>query len=278
MNNMYAHIFGESEATKQARENRNNMFQAMLDSRKQAAEQQRTDDVKMAKYNALGNVLTSMVQPLGWRAGGGSTGGVQPYDNRQYLEAFNRAVKASDNLRNIGLAEDEYKLKIADEDYRRAQALDDDMRRYQQKIDAAEREARIWAEKEATRQANTLEAIEARGDVQKWLAEYRAAHRVTGRGGMSVDDRALIAARNNYEQYKRTLMTQGTTPPTFEEYLKGEGINVTDTTAKPSASPAPKPAATATTKPAGKTGGFKTGGTTATATTTNSGKTGGFKH
>ena len=103
MNNIYASIFGEAPATRQAREARDSAFQAMLNTRKQTAEQQRTDDVKMARYNAFGNLLTTMVQPLGW-AMGGSTGGVQKYDDRQYISAFNRAVKAADDIRNIGSA------------------------------------------------------------------------------------------------------------------------------------------------------------------------------
>ena len=98
-------------------------FQDMLKAKKQSIEQQRTADTRMARVNALGNLLTTMVQPIGWAIGGkgfgGVTGGVQPVDNRQYLEAFNRAVKANEDLRNIGSMEDEFKFKMAQDKYNR---------------------------------------------------------------------------------------------------------------------------------------------------------------
>ena len=114
-------VFGpEPTQAEQAASVRDQSFQDWINSRKQAVEQQRTEDVRMARLNALGNVLTTMVQPLGWSAGG-ATAGVQPIDNRQYLQAFERAQKASDDLRNIGTMEGEYQFKLADEAYRRAQ-------------------------------------------------------------------------------------------------------------------------------------------------------------
>ena len=234
MDNIFASIFGETPATKAARENRDSAFQAMLDTRKQVAETARTDNVRMARANALGNILTTMVQPLGWAIGGrgnhANTGGVQTYDNRAYLDAFNRAVKATDDVRNIGTAEDEYKLKLADEAYKRQLALDDQMRNAAIRQAQLETQAQQKLDYEKQRQADELEKIEARGEVQKWLAEYKATHRVVGRGGLSVDDRALIAARNNYEQYRRTRATQGLQPLTFEQYMKNEGYEVQDTT------------------------------------------------
>lgn len=202
--NIYASIFGETPQTRQARLQRDSAFQSMLDSRRQALEQQRTDDVTMARYNALGNLLTTMVQPLGWSVGGGrvgATGGYQPYDNRQYISAFNRAVKASDDLRNIGTMEGEYRFNLANEDYRRALSLEDEERRIARSIDAEKRHE------------YTMDEIAARG--------------------LSVDDRALITARNNYETYKRTRIIKGQPYMSFEQYMKGEGYDV---------APAQKPA------------------------------------
>lgn len=247
MNNIYASIFGESPATKQARAQRDSAFQSMLDTRKKAVEEQRTSDVQMARYNALGNLLTTMVQPIGWGIGGRgkTTGGVEPYDQRQYLDAFNRAVKDAENLRNIGTQEGEYQFKLADEEYRRALANDQayrnavlseitDNRRAQQKLDY-----------EARRQEDELAKIAARGDVQKELADLKARYRVT-RGGLSVSDRAIITARNNYEQYKRTKITQGMPYMTFEQYMNdAEGFDLTPTQAAPAPKPAPKPSAPA---------------------------------
>lgn len=257
MNNIYASIFGESPATKQARAQRDSAFQSMLDTRKKAVEEQKTADETMARYNAFGNLLTTMVQPLGWGVGGGfngsNTGGVQKYDDRQYIAAFNRAVKDAENLRNIGTEQDEYRLKLADEEYRRALANDQayrnamlaeitDNRRAQQKLDY-----------EAKRQEDELEKIAARGDVQKELADLKAKYRIT-RGGLSVNDRAIITARNNYEQYKRTKITQGMPYMTFEQYMNNEeGF---DLAPQPAQTPAPKPAAkpATTAKPSGGAG------------------------
>ena len=110
-------------ASEAARERYESTLQGMFDRRREALEKQQTENTKLAKYNALGNLLTTLVQPIGWAIGGkgsGVTGGVQPYDNRQYLEAFNRAVKASDDLRNLGASEDEFELKMAYDEYNRA--------------------------------------------------------------------------------------------------------------------------------------------------------------
>ena len=163
-------IFGSP--LEQAQSQRDASFQNWLNQRRASVEKQRTDDIKMAKYNALGNALTTMVQPIGW-AIGGSTGDVQPYDNRQYLEAFNRAVKASDDLRNIGDMEAEYQFKLADEDYRRQLALEDRQRQraesledyfkrldYQQKIGAASNEKDLF-------QARRTAAVKAYYDLMR---------------------------------------------------------------------------------------------------------------
>lgn len=257
--NIYASIFGETPQTRQARLQRDSAFQSMLDSRRQALEQQRTDDVTMARYNALGNLLTTMVQPLGWSVGGGrvgATGGYQPYDNRQYISAFNRAVKASDDLRNIGTMEGEYRFNLANEDYRRALSLEDEERRIARSIDAEKRKAEIQDEYAKQRHEYTMDEIAARGDAQKELAEMKAKYRVTRSGSrLSVDDRALITARNNYETYKRTRIIQGQPYMSFEQYMKGEGFDV---------APAQKPATGSgrTTADLGDTKQSKSGGRT----------------
>ena len=132
MTNMFANIFGGPTAQK-AREARDTAYQTMLNTRRQNAVQQRTDDVKMARWNAMGNLLTTMVQPLGWAVGGkgtGVTGGVQRYDDRQYVSAFNRALKDADDIRNIGSADAEYKFKVANDDYSRALKLEDEERQH----------------------------------------------------------------------------------------------------------------------------------------------------
>jgi hypothetical protein len=174
---MYASIFGESPETQKARENRDNTFQSMLASRRQAAEQARTDNVAMARYNALGNVITSMAQLGGWAAGGG-TSDVQKYDDRQYLNAFNRAVQASDDLRNIGNADAEYRFKLADEDYRRAMALEDEERRRKQANEDYERKRRIAMQEDEAREKARMDRLQQEYDLRAKLAETQAAGQI----------------------------------------------------------------------------------------------------
>lgn len=274
-------IFGTTEASQNARAQRDSAFQTMLNARKQAVEQQRTSDVALAKYNALGNLLTTLVQPVGWAIGGGkgATGGVQPYDNRQYLAAFNRALKANDDLRNIGTSEAEYKFKLANEDYARALHLEDEARQRRQRQEDLDLQAKRQAEYAQQRHDFTMDEIEARGDAQKELAEIKNRYRVT-RGGLSVDDRALITARNNYEQYKRRKVEAGEPYMDFKQYMNDyEGLEVEDNNATATATTTQKTAQ----KPAGaeKKGGFQpwTNAVTNTtaATKTKTEKKGGFQ-
>ncbi len=292
-------IFGKAEVrsapkspSEVAYNERNTAFQDMLNFRKQEAEQARTDSVKMARYNALGNLLTSLVQPIGWGIGGGSgaTGGVQKYDDRAYLDAFNRAVKATDDIRNIGTKEAEYKFQLADEKYRRELALEDEARKRRQRQEDLEAEEARYAKRKELAHGYTMDEIEARGDVQKWLAEYKATHRITPRGGLSVDDRILIKQKGEYEELKRSLMNRGIKPPTFEEYMDGEGYDIVQ---NPNTAPAPAPSSSrpassssasgankGSANNAGKQGGFRINikNGTKTTTTANTGKQGGFRH
>lgn len=178
MKNMFASVFGD---TQKARDARDTSFQAMLNTRKQAAEQQRTDDVKMARWNAMGNLLTSLVQPVGWAIGGGGsgvTGGVQKYDDRQYISAFNRAVKDADDIRNIGSAEAEYRFKLADEDYRRAMALEDEERRRKQANEDYERKRQIAMQEDEAREKARMDRLQQEYDLRTKLAETQTAGQI----------------------------------------------------------------------------------------------------
>lgn len=268
-------IFGPKPSQyEQAAAVRDQRFQDWLNSRKQALEQQRTDDVRMARLNALGNVLTTMVQPLGWAIGGkgsGVTGGVQPIDNRQYLQAFDRAQKASNELRNIGTMEGEYQFKLAEDEYQRQQAIAD----YERK---ARMQAQIQQDYAQARHDYTMAEIDARGDYQKAVAEIRAKNRIT-KNGKSADDQNLKTAYTEYRRYLRRYWdqvgvgiqrTEKSGPLTFEQFLgtpEGGGYAI-----EPVAKQDKTPAAT---KPE-KKGGFQTGASSQTGTTSG-GKKGGFK-
>ena len=252
-NNNYAYLFGDSQAAQQAAAQRGTQFQTWLNTRKQAAERQRTSDVNMAKYNALGNLLTTMVQPVGWAVGGGGfknggTGNVQPYDNRQYIDAINRAVRANDDIRNIGTQEAEYQFKMADEAYRRQLALDDSMRNYQIRQEEMEqRDQYKQAQQEQLYQLKgELEAQKAAArlerDAQNAMNKYK--FRVGGKkSSPSENEKFIKRVRDAYQKdildpyYK--AIGQGIEkgePITFESFLedfaKRNGVTITDGTSQ----------------------------------------------
>jgi len=224
--NIYASIFGETPETQAAYGARNTAYQDMLNQRKQAVQQQRTDDVKMAKYNALGNLITSMVQPIGWAAGG-STAGVQPYDERQYLAAFNRAVKANDDLRNIGSADAEYKFKIADEAFQRAIAREDEDRRRQQRVEDAERQINYQLQKQQNQFEQQEKMKQMEIDARQALAEWKQTHQVTRKGtGISVEDRILLKELDAYNAYVGRQEAQKLPYESFEQWASKRGYQV----------------------------------------------------
>lgn len=225
--NLYASLFGESPATQQARETRNQSFQDMLSSRRQAAEQNRTDNVQMARYNALGNVLTTMVQPLGWAAGG-STAGVQKYDDRQYIDAFNRALKAQDDLRNIGNAEAEYNFKLAEQDYNRLQSLEDAERQQQRMIERQELAEQGRMERDQKKYEARQKELEQKAENDRWLAEFKAANKVTSkRTGLGIEDKILLEQVKAYN----AQVAKNTYSGTFGQWLNERGYQVGNRTA-----------------------------------------------
>lgn len=237
--NIYSAIFGGTPETQAAAEQRNASFQNMLDTRRQAAEQQRTSDVKMAKYNALGNLLTTMVQPLGWAAGGrnGATGGVQKYDDRQYIQAFNRAVKASDDLRNIGTAESEYQFKLADENYRRQLALEDEARSRAQKQEDLELKAQQRIAEIQQKFENDMAKINRQGEIRQQIADFNASHRITNRStGLSIDEREKLKLMGMYGDYRKNKESYNETPKSYADWLQEIGYSSANTSA-PAAAP-----------------------------------------
>lgn len=227
---VYDSIFGESPNTQQARAARNATFQDMLNARRQATEQQRTDDVKMARWNALGNVLTTMAQPLGWAIGGGgsvSPGGVQKYDDRQYIDSFNRAVKAADDLRNIGNAEAEYRFKLADEDYRRALAMDDEARRRKYSKEDLERKYQQKMDEMQQKFENDMAKVERQGEIRQQIAEFNATHRIRSRStGQNADWRTQQKLMQGYLDYAKIEQANNRQPKGYLDWVKQSGFDV----------------------------------------------------
>lgn len=226
MKSIYSSLFGESPATQQAREARDLSFQDMLKSRRQSAEQARTDDVQMARYNALGNLLTTMVQPIGWAAGG-TTGGVQKYDDRQYLNAFNRAVKATDDLRNIGTLEDEYRFKLAEQNYNRMQAMDDAERQQQRMIERQELAEQGRMERDQKKYEQQMELQQQKDDARMQLEQYKQTHKVSRKGtGISVGDKILLEEIRAYNQHVNNQSKAGKDFETFDQWMDKKGYKV----------------------------------------------------
>lgn len=161
-------------------------YQDMLNAHREALMKERTDNAKMARFAALGNALTSMVQPLGWAIGGGglgrgATSGYQPYDNREYISAFNRAIQAGQDLRNVNLKDAEFQYKTL-----------------QQREASARRMAEIEARTEAQ-----LEAARIRAEAQ---------------GAKAEQDREWHLWKD-YNSYWNTMNRQGKIPISYEEYV-----------------------------------------------------------
>lgn len=85
----------------------------MLQAQYQATEKRRTDAAKMAQIAALGNFLQTAFAPVGWIGQRGATSRVANPDSRQYITAFNEALKAQQDLGNIGINAAQMRLNIA---------------------------------------------------------------------------------------------------------------------------------------------------------------------
>lgn len=281
---VYDSIFGEEaiarKKSEQARENAMGLYQQMIQSRRGELEKQRTNDRRIATFNALGNALTTMVQPLGW-AVGGTTGGVQPYDNRQYIEAYNRAVKADDEIRDLNALEDEYKFKLADQDYRRALAQEDEIRR-----------AKLRDEAEAKTFERRLKLAQEQGNIRINVEDIKGKYKVRAKGGSGnvteeVGTTFLKRAATAYNNYKADYLKKQAIGiemkedlKTWEEFLGEEaakvGLEVTEKSGEATPTPVSETQSNkSTASSSGKKGGFSLAGST--PTTTQKGKKGGFQ-
>lgn len=164
----------------------------MLQSQWQAASDQRTDAHKLAQVTALGNVLQNIFTPVAWGAGGHGKATSQPItpDNRAYITAFNEAIKADQNLANVGAQNRQTMLNYEINEAARERA------RRQSMADAEAN--RAWKEYERELgQYNELEKIYARGDVRQNVENLRASlkqrYQLVGRGGKT-PEQALAAA------------------------------------------------------------------------------------
>lgn len=261
----YAPLFEEGDELESARadlsekqEEVKNYADMLFERRRKDLEEQRTGDVKRARFNALGNVLRTMVQPLGW-AVGGSVAAPQTYDNRQYIDAFNRAVKASDDIRNVGVKESEFQLGLASEEAKDARAR---VKMYEA--------MNIANEKEQAKHDKMMERIEARteakqqeidkrleNDLQKIRLRYSLAARnkkVPKTDKEKFDEEVAQDWRKQMQMYETGKLANQ--PKSFEEFYKDRARAAGYTVEE-------------------KKGGFDTGSTEEASTGT--GKKGGFE-
>lgn len=246
-NNPYGYLFGDSAATQAAQAEVGNRYQTWLNTRRDALERKRTSDINMARYNALGNLITTMVKPVGWAAGGGgfdgATAGTDKYDNRQYLDSFNSAVKAADDVRNIGSKDAEYQFQLAEDEYKRRQAQDKEARTFAEK--QMEAEERNLAKQEQQAQLYQLKAeLEAQkieGRIRTNEERARVNYRFKTRGGKAapksqVDDifkKANSAYADIVKDYYKKLsigIENLQEPPSYDEFLQNfareQGVTV----------------------------------------------------
>lgn len=143
----------------------------LLEERRNALKQEKTDAIKMQKYHALSDVLKAIGQ-MGGAAVGGAIGGnaldsapaVGEYkESRGYLDALERAKQANDRLRAL----DEQGFKLAYSKQER-----DEERAYAEKQKAEQRAHE--AEQKAEERAYKAKMEEEDRKFQKEMADYRA--------------------------------------------------------------------------------------------------------
>lgn len=152
-------------------------FSDMLAPFREKAKQEKTDAVKMQKYYALADALKSLGH-MGGAAIGGAIGGnvldsapkVGEYQqSRGYIDAFEKAKKANDRLRDL----DDYEFKLNLSKQQR-----DEERAYNEKVRAEERKyrAELMRLESELRQAEKAGDREAEEKFRLMVLELTQAH------------------------------------------------------------------------------------------------------
>lgn len=155
------------------------MLSTRLAEMKKAAEQEKTDAAKMQKYHALANVLNS-IGKLGGAAVGGAIGGnmadsapnTGEYKRSQgYIDAFEKAKKASDRLKD--LENQEYNLLARNEEREYNKFVRDAENEYKAQMMELQREwdKEFFTYKAGIEQAIAQENMELRAKLEAELAE-----------------------------------------------------------------------------------------------------------
>lgn len=196
----------------------------MLRSQWKQGVQERTDAIKMAKFNALGNVLQTAFAPVAWKAGGATAQPPQG-DQQGYITAFNRVLQADKDLSNIGRRGGELMLN-----YKMNQAEKENA--YANRAALLKQEHDYKMERLAEAKANNLAAIQARRETQLELqrnaAELRKKYFFMTKNQTFTDqklaDRLTADALNDFnaamDKWNQGGYQEGMEQPRLEDYIK----------------------------------------------------------
>lgn len=139
----------------------------MLHAQYEATEKRRTDAAKLAKVAALGNVLQTAFVPFGWIGQKGATSQVAAPDSRQYVTAFNEALKAQQDLANVGVNAAKMRLDLANRRAERAYQA-------QQRRDDREFSAKLQRQNMEFQAENNRKNMEFQAEMQKQVRKDSA--------------------------------------------------------------------------------------------------------
>lgn len=205
------------------------MLSARLAEMKEEAKHEKTDAVKMQKYHALANVLNS-IGKLGGAAVGGAIGGnmadsapnTGEYKRSQgYIDAFEKAKKASDRLRD--LENQEYNLLARNEEREYNKFVRDAENEYKAQMMELQREwdKEFFTYKSAIEQANAQQNMELRAKLEAEFAEkQQQLKEQTMLLQHNLEKKIKDYEYNIYKEKGEDKKNQKTTPLTFTNKTK----------------------------------------------------------
>lgn len=223
----YDAVFGRYFAPTPEEESMPARINDMLQAQWQTASDQRTNAHKLAQVTALGNVLQNIFTPVAWGAGGHGKATSQPIapDNRAYITAFNEAIKADQDLANVGAQGRQTMLN-----YQMNEIAQDRARREKRANAAVERERRKYEMElgHYNRMLETDARYQWRKDIEKTKADLRAKYKSGIESkAQNIDTKlfvdAVADARRAYRDIKKRLesglLPEGATLPDFRTYF-----------------------------------------------------------
>lgn len=219
------------EADRQFTQGINDMLRAQWAD----TDKRRTDYAKMAQMAALGNVLQTIFASAGW-IGSGTTSQVTNPDQRSYITAFNEALRARNDLSNVGTRAAEMRLNMAG---RRAdREYNANLQRENMRYQAENQRKAIELRKEYDKQLlamktdanqNIQDRYDARADRRQKGAENLVYLRGNVRAGhldQSAQNAVIRKIESDYStlvrKYSEAVMAgeDVSAPPSKDEFMK----------------------------------------------------------